>query len=412
MATMTKEQLNEHIKTQVLPLIKETAGPLVKDVVAESVAAALKEQVKSFVPPWMNGQDKREDEKPKRAKGEAFGACVRALAYCKHKGISTSEMPEVLKKWELADIADAFVKAQAAGDATAGGYLVPTTFSQDVIDFLRAASVVRKAGAPTLGMPSGTVKIPKVTTGTSASYTGENTNATKSEAVFGQITLSYKKLISLVPVSNDLIQFSSPGADTIIRQDMVRAMATREDQAFLRDNGTDATPKGLRYWTASGNVTAANGTVSLANVTADLGTALLGLLNNNTPMSRPAWFWAPRTWKYLYTVQNSNGFFVYRDEMNQGKFWGWPFYVTTNIPITLGSGSSSEVYIVDMDDTVIGEATTLGIDASSEAAYHDGSNVIAAFSQDQTVVRAIARHDFALRRDTSCAILTGVTWNS
>ena len=89
--------------------------------------------------------------------------------------------------------------------------------------------------------------------------------------------------------------------------------------------------------------------------------------------------------------------------------------MTTNIPITqdttgAGNDNESEVYLVDFAQVIIGESQGLLVDSSQEAAYHDGSNVQAAFSLDQTVVRAIAEHDLGLRHDKAVAMLTGVTW--
>ena len=199
----------------------------------------------------------------------------------------------------------------------------------------------------------------------------------------------------------------------MVREDMVRYMASREDTAFIRDDGTSGTPKGMRYWAAGANLIAANGVESLANTTTDLGKLVQQLMKNNIPMTRPRWFISPRTYRYLTTVRDGNGNYAFRAEMMAGNLWGWPFFWTTNIPETLTSGANSdttEVYFVDMDDMVIGESQRLIVDASADAAYHDGSAVQAAFSRDETVVRAIAQHDFAARRDESIAILTGVRW--
>jgi HK97 family phage major capsid protein len=136
-------------------------------------------------------------------------------------------------------------------------------------------------------------------------------------------------------------------------------------------------------------------------------------MNNNVPMSRPGWIFSPRTFNYLMTLTNTNGFFLFRQEMMGGNLWNWPYRVTTQVPINLtdhGGTTESEIYLADFDDAVIGEAQSLMIDVSQEAAYHDGSNVVAAFSQDQTVIRSIAEHDFAMRRAVSIAVLNGVTW--
>ena len=70
----------------------------------------------------------------------------------------------------------------------------------------------------------------------------------------------------------------------------------------------------------------------------------------------------------------------------------------------------SEITFADFDDVVIGEAMSLRIDASQEASYIEGSTLVSAFSQDQTVVRCITEHDFGVRRDVSVCIMNGVNW--
>jgi HK97 family phage major capsid protein len=111
------------------------------------------------------------------------------------------------------------------------------------------------------------------------------------------------------------------------------------------------------------------------------------------------------------TIRDGNGNFAYRDEMLAGTLWGFPFGTTTAIPTNLGGGSDeSEIYFVDFADAIIGEAQTLTVDASTEASYKSGGNLVSAFSKDQTVIRAIEEHDFAMRHDASVAVLTAVKW--
>jgi HK97 family phage major capsid protein len=302
-------------------------------------------------------------------------------------------------------------KALAAGDAAAGGFLIPDQYSADIIELLRAQSIVRRLNPLQVPMPMGTITLPKITGGVTAQYIGENVNIPKGQPSFGALRLTYKKLAALVPVSNDLLRYNAYGVDAIVRDDLVSGIAMREDIAFIRDDGSQFTPKGLRYWAPAANVIPANGTVNLANVTTDLGKLMLALMNANVRMLRPGWMMAPRTMMYLMTVRDANGNFAYRDEMLTGRLWNFAFGVTTQIPINLGGGTDeSEVYFVDFADFVIADATSIIIDASTEAAYHDGTNVVAAYSQDQTVVRAIVQHDCGMRHDASVAVLSAVKW--
>ncbi len=416
---LTKTELATFLQEQTVPLIKQhvegAVATLVEDAIAKRVDA-LKQPVGDPLAAVVNPV-----QPITREKGITFARVLRALARAKFEGNGADAAPAYLKAWGDGDLADQIIehrrKAMAAGVATSGGYLVPQQYANEVIDLLRARTVVRRLGAPTLQMATGTFSIPKITQGSTGYYIGENTNITKSELKTGNVTLTFKKLAALVPVSNDLLRYSQPSADTIIRNDVVRALQVREDQAFIRDDGTAGTPKGLRYAVDQANnlIMVTAGGVSLANATTDLGRLILLLQNANIPLSRPGWILAPRSVHYLMTVQNTSGFFVYRDEMLRGTLWGFPFATTTTIPLTLtdnGGTDESEVYFGDFDEAIIGESANLIIDASQEAAYYDGSSVVAAYSQDQTVVRAIMEHDFALRRDTSFGVLQGVRWGA
>lgn len=302
-------------------------------------------------------------------------------------------------------------KALAAGVGTSGGFIVPENYVSEIIEFLRAQSVVRRMNPLIVPMPQGTMTVPKLAGGASASYLGENTNLAVTQPQFGQLRLTARKLGALVPISNDLIRFATPSADTIVRDDLVRAIAQREDAAFIRDNGLSNAPKGLRYWAPAGNIIPANASVSLTNTTMDLGKLVLALKNANVRMISPGWIMSPRTEEYLMNVRDGLGNFAYRPEMLNGRLRTWNYATTTQIPNNLGAGSESELYFADFADVVIGDVMTLRLDASTEAAYFDGTTVQAAFSLDQTVIRAIVEHDLGMRHDFSVGVLTGVTWS-
>jgi HK97 family phage major capsid protein len=392
MSQMTTDQLKA--------LVKE----LLKDVWAlelEPQWKAQQAQHQNWMKELLSGGHK--EDKPE--KGQMVARMIRALAAA--KGDPEKAQAWAKKHWDDENV----VKALAAGDAVSGGFLIPEQYSADIIELLRAVAIVRKLNPIQIPMPMGTLTLPKMTGGATASYVGENRNIPVTQPQFGALRLVYKKLAALVPISNDLLRYNAYGVDAIVRDDLVAAFATREDLAFIRDDGSQFTPKGLRYWAPAPNVLDANATVNLANVTFDLARLVLQLESANVRMLRPAWILSPRSKMYLMTVRDGSGNFAFRDEMMVGRLWTFPFGSTTQIPENLGGGGDeSEVYLVDMADAVIGDATSIIIDTSTEAAYHDGSQVIAAFSQDQTVVRAILQHDFGMRHDASVAVLQKVKW--
>jgi len=421
MATMTKEDLDKYIG-QAVDTLKVEVSKSVAELVKENMAKAL-EPVAKEQHDWMSrilGSQETEVSR-KREKGELFGRYARAIAAsAMHAKMGQFIAPEdIAKGWGDADVAkfitDYRSKTMTAGDPLAGGFLVPQQFSQDVVELLRPTSVVRRLGATTIPMPVGSLRFPTVSAGTTGYYVGEATNITKTQLATGQITLTFKKLAAVVPFSNDLLRYSSPGADAIVRDDVVRAFGQAENTAFLRGQGVSAAPKGLRYWAAAANVFAANATVSLANTTIDLGKLMQKLMDNNIPFTRPGWIFAPRTWRYLATIQTTTGAYVFREEMNGGRLWGYPYAISTGIPVNLTDGggtTETEVYLADFADVIIGEAMSMAVDASSEAAYDDGGTTRLAFSRDETVIRAITEHDLGVRRAESVALLNCCTWGA
>lgn len=339
---------------------------------------------------------------------EAAGRYILALSAA--KGDLGRAQEYASRRFGEDDIA---YRALSVSNVDEGGALVPEPLSASVIELLRPMSAIRRLNPVMVPLVNGKLSLPKVTAGAVAQYIGENENAPKTQGSFGNVHLVFKKLAALVPISNDLIRHAPRSLEPMLRDDLSAGLATASDPKFIRGDGSQYAPKGLRSWAPAANVLTANGTVSLTNVTTDLGRLVLALEEADVRMIRPGWIFAPRTKHYLMTVRDGNGNFAFRDEMLGGTLWGWPFSTTTNVPKNLGGGADeSEVYLADFADVVLGEAPNIGITASADAAYDDGGTVKAAFSLDQTVLRAIQEHDLVMRHDESVAVLTAVTWGS
>lgn len=299
----------------------------------------------------------------------------------------------------------------------AGGVLVPENLSTEVIELLRPKSVVRKLGARAMPLNNGNLSIPRLKGGAVVGYIGSDSDIPTSQQELDDLKLSAKKLTGLVPISNDLIATSSanPNVDQIVVSDLTSAMGTREDKAFIRDNGTGNTPKGLRYWAPTQNVyAAAQPKPTIDQVSLELNKLVLVLESADANMTAVGWVMAPRTKRFLQALRDGNGK-VY-PELDQGFLMGYPVGSTTQIPTNLAVGADSngsEIYLADFGDCFIGEDSHLVIDFSKEATYTDGEGkTVSAFQRDQTLVRVIAKHDFGPRHVESVAVLTDVQWGA
>lgn len=304
---------------------------------------------------------------------------------------------------------------QNMGTGAAGGVLVPEDVSAEIIELLRPASVIMRGGPRVVPLPNGNLTMNRKTAGANFAYTGEQQDIGATGITLGQVKLSAKKLTGLIPISNDLLRSASVAADRLVRDDIVEGSAIAMDTAFLRSVGGDYSPLGLRYQLAgtafeSLNILAVTAGNTLASITGDLGRMELALLNQNIGLAGAAWIGAPRTMMRLRNIRDGNGNYAF-PEMQQGQLRGRPFFDTNTVPINLGGGAESELYLVGFPHVLVGEHSGLEIATSTEAAYKDAAGTMqAAFSRDETVIRAIQHHDIGLRHLPAVAVLTAVNW--
>lgn len=329
-----------------------------------------------------------------------------------------------------------------------GGFIVPPDYANEIIELLRPKAVVRSSMPRTMPMPRGTMTLPGQKSAATASYGGEQKAIGQSQQGLNNIVASYKKLTALVPVSNDMMRYADPAADAFVRDDLVKVMALREDLAFILGDGTLDSPRGFLSfangwatanggtagsWNTSansvlavngadpanstgGNFITSNPTYTLATVAQELGGAVNRLDTANVPDDRRVWLMHPRSYNYLFNVQNSLGVYVYREELLTGKLLGYPFKKTTQIGTGYwdASGSNKDlsfVFLVEMDEALVLDSMSLELAVSREGMYVDsGGATVSAFQSDQTLIRAIAEHDFQMRHDQSVAVIQGVRW--
>ncbi|WBQ15032.1 phage major capsid protein [Sphingobium yanoikuyae] len=294
---------------------------------------------------------------------------------------------------------------------TKGGYLVDTDYSRDFIDLLRPQVVIRRLGARSVPMPDGNLTMRKKTAGTQASYVGERVPAPTTDMQVGQLTMNAKKLMALVPITNQLIRRASFGVDNLVRDDLLSSAAVKEDQQFLRGAVATGAPTGARYLAAAGNVLAMTADPDLLTVSSDLSRLILAVKNANLPMLSCGWVMSPTVKEFLANLRDGNGNIVYPSIEANNTLKGYQIGETTSVPDNLGvGGNESELYFGDWSQFLIGDTYQVALAASTEAAYDDNGTIRAAFSNDETVIRLIEEHDTQLRYDRAVSVLTGVTW--
>lgn len=315
------------------------------------------------------------------------------------------------RKFGDAEMAREF-KALSVTSPTDGGYLVPEVYANEIIELLYPATVIYSLGARRLGMANGNLNIPKIKTGSRALFTGENRAIPKSAPKFGNLKLSAKKLTALIPMSNDLLRSTNFDNDVIVGQDVTKQMALGVDWGALNGTGGEFQPLGITKNKGVQNidVTALDGEYasSAGVLTAAFPNYLVAsVLKNNVYADGLGFVFNTSVEQFFKSLRDNVGSFIFAKEMNDnGTLVGYP-YRTTNLLETTGGKSS--IIFGNWNDLVIGEQGALEIETSREGSWtDDAGNLISAFENDQTLIRAINNVDTGLRHDESFAVATKV----
>lgn len=350
---------------------------------------------------------------PHNGRGLGFARFARTMALAKTANLTPVEAARSLGRENSAYNALAEsgeIRAMSSGSFAAGGALVPPEFAAEMVELLYAASVTQALGVRSMEFTA-SIGMGKLNSGATVGYVGEAANVVPTTPATSELRMTGKKAMALVAVSGELLRNPGVGADALIRDDLLMALALRRDLSVLRGAGDTFQPKGLLNSVNSSNVFASTGTTQAAKV-ADLVKAIRLVDESNVPLTSGGWVMSPRSKWSLFSTLDGNGQFVFAAQLALGNLLGFPLKTTTQIPNNLGGGSESEIHFGAWNDLILGfdKVTPLQVKLSEDGAFHDGSAVVSGFSSDQTPIRIMEGHDVCLRHDNTFSRITGVSW--
>lgn len=338
----------------------------------------------------------------------AFGRAIKCIHFSHGDPEQAAHTAE--HKFGDAEMAREF-KAMSATVPSDGGFLVPEVYADEIIELLYPATVIYELGARRLGMDHGNLNLPKIKTGARAMFTGENRQISKSAPGFANLRLSSKKLTALIPMSNDLLRSTSYDNDVIVGQDVTKQMALGIDYGALYGSGGEFQPVGIftnknvlnidvtaldaEYASKDGVLTAMFPNYLVASV-----------LRNNVLADGLGFTFNTSVEQFFKSLRDNVGGFIFAEEMSKGTLVGYPYRTTNQIKTVAGKTS---IAFGNWNDLVIGEQGALEIETSREGSWtDDAGNLVSAFENDQTLIRAINHVDAGLRHDESFAVANKV----
>ena len=136
-------------------------------------------------------------------------------------------------------------EVRAIHSVTADGEKVVATEVFDILTPLRAKNVLAQAGATIYSNLTSDVKIP-IMSKSNVTFEAENGDAKDGAGAFNYLKLTPHRLTAYVDISKELLAQDSVDVENAIRTDLVNAINSKLEEAFLSDfTGSAAQPKGV-----------------------------------------------------------------------------------------------------------------------------------------------------------------------
>ena len=345
-------------------------------------------------------------------KGDQQASARFARMAVKHGGWgNTPEIADLLEGYDLRMLAEMTKAAVPSGLTTDTTWASPLIFYQQLTgqfaEYLRPLTILgRIVGFRRVPF---NVQIPRATSGTTVgAWIGETAPKPVTSMAFDSLTLRWSKAAVIVVMSDELIRFSNPSAEAVVRDDLTRAMVQFLDSQFLSTTAavTNVSPAGMLNGVTGITPTGTN----MAAFRADVASLFANLFALNLSTAGGQWVMTQTQATKLGLAQNSFGQPVFPGlSAEGGTLMGYPVVTSENITSSTGSPTEGypiifllpgEILLADDGVTIIDSSNQASVqqDSAPDSPPTASSAYISLWQTNQTALRAERWITWAKRR--------------
>jgi HK97 family phage major capsid protein/HK97 family phage prohead protease len=351
-------------------------------------------------------------------KGTAFTRFAMALA--RAKGDSWKAI-EIAKQWNSStpEVVLALKEAVDPGTTTDAAWAKPLvqveSMASEFIELLRPATIIGRI--PNFRRVPFNVKMPRQLTGSTSGWVGQAKPKPVSELSFDTVTLGFAKCAGIVVLSEELVRFSTPAAEAVVRQDMIDTISQFVDQQFI--DPAVAIEANVSPASVTNSVVAIPSSgPSVAQVQADVHSVFQGLINSNLDIANAVWVMHPRTALSLSMLRTQQDIFAFPSITPQGgTFFGLPVVTSKNVPVGETSGDPTIIVLLSPNNIFMADDGGVMLDVSREASIQmdtaptSGAQQLVSLWQNNLVgLRAERMINWLKRRAAAVQVINGVTY--
>lgn len=355
--------------------------------------------------------------------GIAFARYVKCLGLAKGNTMQAQQIAQNVYP-EMEDLHGILKAAVAAGTTTGTTWASPLVdyqnFAGDFLDYLRPATIIGQFGqngVPALRRVPFNVKIAGQTSGGAAGWVGEGKAKPLTAFDFNSVNLGWAKIAAISVVTEELLRFSSPSADGLIRDGLRDAIVERIDEDLIdpaKAAVTGVSPASLTNGVTAVTATAGN---TAASARADLQQLYGKYLAANLPPTSAVLIMSATAALNLSLMQNALGQSEFSGlTMRGGTLGGLPVIVSDHVPV-------GTVIMVNAQDVFLADDGLVTIDASREASLEMADNpahnsgtptgataMVSMFQTNSVAIRAERYINWAKRRAAAVQFVEDAEW--
>jgi HK97 family phage major capsid protein/HK97 family phage prohead protease len=304
--------------------------------------------------------------------------------------------------------------AVAVGTSTDSDYAAPlvnyTVMVNDFLEYLRPQTIIGRI--PNLRKVPFNIRVPRQTGGGSASWVGEGAPKPATALAFDFVELKYLKLATIAVITEELARFSSPSAETIIRDTLARAIVQQMDADFV--DPANAGTANVKPASITNGVSAIPSTGNTeAEIRIDIGNVFAPFISANLTPANGVWIMSATTALALSLVLNDAGTAAFPGiSMNGGTFFGMPVVVSEAVGNIVILANASDILLADDGQVTIDvsrEASVQMDDAPTNPVV--AATVLVSLWQHNLVgIRAERMIAWVKGRAAAVQYLSGVNW--
>lgn len=355
---------------------------------------------------------------PKLEKGIAFARFAKALAAANG---SRSEALEIAKKQypldsKLHHVLKAAVGAGTTTDPSWAGNLVEyQEYANDFVDFLRPQTIIGRFGQgtiPSLRQVPFNIRIPAQTSGGSANWVGQGKAKPLTKFDFESITFGFSKVAAIAVLTDELIRFSNPAADALVRNALAEAVIARLDTDFI--NPTKAEVANVSPASITNGIT---GIPSTGDPDADAEAAFGQFVVANLQPTGGVWIMSSTNALALSMKKNALGQKMYPEmTLLGGTFQGLPAIVSQYAGTNLTLLNAPDIYLADDGGVAVDMSREASLemesDPTSDSVTPTGTEMVSMFQTNSVAIRAERWINWKRRRTAAVAVITNVNYGA